>query len=91
MALTAKEKELLNKFSLSQPALNDETKPYPASAIKLGDLLEEAMATEVAGAENAAYTPATSGNWDGDPATLKEAIDRLAAAVYTLDTDTPIA
>jgi hypothetical protein len=33
---------------------------------------------------NAAFVPGTSGDWDGDPATVQTAIDRLAAAVEGL-------
>jgi hypothetical protein len=33
---------------------------------------------------SAGYTPNASGDWDGDPATVQEALDRLAAAVAGL-------
>lgn len=109
MALDAKTKKLLNDFSLSQVALNDREKPFPSSALKLGDLLEEAMNAQIEAdltqleidvqtaqataedAENQAYT-AVDLHWaDADPATLKEAIDRLAAAVYALQSNNEIA
>lgn len=35
------------------------------------------------------YTPAASGDWDGDPTTVADALDRIAAAVAGLLT-TPI-
>lgn len=38
---------------------------------------------------NSAFVPGESADWDGDPATVQEAIDRLASAVAGLLT-TPI-
>jgi len=38
-----------------------------------------------------AYSPANSAHWAGDPVTIKEAVDRLADALYTHQGNTPIA
>lgn len=37
------------------------------------------------------YLPAVPGYWSGDPETVQDAIDRIAAAVYALQSNTPIA
>lgn len=42
MSLTKKQKADLNKFTETQPALNDSRLPFPKSAMKLGDLIDEA-------------------------------------------------
>lgn len=45
----------------------------------------------IAGTSTIPYTPADGAHWaDPDPTTLVEAIDRLAAQVYTVHTSTPI-
>lgn len=40
--ISDKIKKLLNKFTETQPALQDISRPFPQSAVKLGDLLDEA-------------------------------------------------
>lgn len=39
---------------------------------------------------DAGYTPATSGHWNGAPAFVTDALDRIAAAVYVLRGNVPI-
>lgn len=46
MAISKKQKELLNLLALSQPALNDSEKPFPESSLKLGDLIDS-MQSEI--------------------------------------------
>lgn len=46
MAITSKQKDSLNLLAKSQPALNDAEKPFPESALKLGDLISE-MQSEI--------------------------------------------
>ncbi|CAB5220625.1 hypothetical protein UFOVP244_14 [uncultured Caudovirales phage] len=83
MSMTASIKALLNNFSKSQPALNEPGKPSAVSGVKLGDLIEQAETSAVAKA--AAYTPANPANWGASaPATVGEALDKLAAAVKAL-------
>lgn len=77
MALDAKVQKLLNDFSKSQPALNLKGVPAAKSGVKLGDLIAASM-----DAANSSYTAATPANWTGlDPATVKDALDRVAAAL----------
>ena len=73
--MDARTKELLNKFSESQPALVDlnqrgsEGKNAKDAQIQLGDLIEEYVAGEAA-------------DWAGEaPKTVGEAIDRIASAL----------
>lgn len=40
---------------------------------------------------DAAYEPADPSDWDGSPSTLKEAVDRLAKAISSGTTGSPIA
>lgn len=42
------------------------------------DLLKNELTTTTA-----AYTPGNSAHWSGDPTTIAEAIDRIAAAVFS--------
>jgi hypothetical protein len=40
---------------------------------------------------NLAYTPGDGSNWaDPDPDNIQDALDRMAALLYTLNSDTPI-
>jgi hypothetical protein len=80
MTLDPKIKELLNKFADTQPALRLPEQPLEKSNIFLGDLLEQAV-----NAQNQEFTAGTVGDWDTSaPATIKEALDRLASAVQGL-------
>jgi hypothetical protein len=36
------------------------------------------------------YTPGASSDWDGDPATIVEALDRIAALLKILNSGTPV-
>jgi hypothetical protein len=72
MKLSATLKKLLNSFADSQIALRIPGEPLGSSNPKLGDALD-------ALADYEATTPA---DWAGAaPTTVKEAIDRLAAAM----------
>lgn len=74
--LTKSQKDLLNKFAESQPALQVAGSPAASSSLKLGDLIESMDD----------YTAATPASWAGAaPTTLAGAIDRIAAALTALD------
>lgn len=86
MALTQAQKDLLNKFADSQPALQEPGKPASEAGIKLGDLLD-AGSNPVA-ANVPAFAPATSADLTGadtvDQATLESEIGDLKAKVNAL-------
>lgn len=42
MAISQKDKQLLNDLAKSQPALNREGEPFPASAVAVGDMMASA-------------------------------------------------
>lgn len=92
MALDPKVKDLLNKFAESMPALRLPGEPLEKSNPKIGDLLEIAIdggtavdqtARDLAlDAESQAYTAADALDWSSNaPATIKAALDRIAAAL----------
>ena len=83
MSMSASIKALLNKFAASQPALQQPGQPAGEGGVKLGDLIEQAEAS--AASKAAEYTPATAADWGAPaPTTVKEALDKLAAAVKAL-------
>lgn len=51
-------------------------------------ILELTGSTAMSG--NVLYTPATSSHWNPQPTTIKEAIDRIASAIYALNGNNPI-
>ena len=51
-------------------------------------ILELTGSTAMSG--NVLYTPATSSHWNPQPTTIKEAIDRMASAIYALNGNNPI-
>lgn len=57
------------------------------SAINIGQGGGTPTTTTVYGIFNAPYAPTNSGDWDGDPTTIKAALDRLAAAYKALTGD----
>ena len=59
MSLSAKVKELLNKFADTQVALNDRDLPRGQSQVQLGDLLDEAHGS--LRSVSVTYTPASDG------------------------------
>jgi hypothetical protein len=76
MALSATVVKMLNDFADSQPALRISGLPLGQSNPKLGDALA------AADLESKAYVAADAADWSNDaPATVKEALDRLAAAL----------
>ncbi len=86
-------KTLLNKFSASQPALQQAGTPAATAGLSLGDLIvaEAAAAQDAATTAAEAYDAGTPADWaTAAPTTVKDAIDRIAALVKTLNTDTAI-
>lgn len=89
--MLASVKALLNKFSLSQPALNDRSKPFPSSAIQLGDVIDAAQSEAQGSADDAeaaqvaaeAARDAAEGFRD-EAETFKDEAE--AAATYTAGT-----
>ena len=67
--MDAKVKSLLNSFADTQPALRLHDQPLQSSNPQLGDQIEK-------------YSAASSAHWSGNPPkTIKEALDRIAAAL----------
>jgi len=56
MALSSQVKQILNKFALSQPALQTPGLPYPSSSMALGDVLENLSSACVVKAQYAVTT-----------------------------------
>ena len=62
------------------------------SAVVIDGLVADVLALQALPAPaDAEFVPTTSTDWSGDPATIQEAIDRLATAVVALQLGTPIA
>ena len=60
-------------------------------AASLGSLpVSTLSAAAIALKLNSAFVPGQSSDWDGDPATVQEAIDRMAALLFVLNTNTAI-
>jgi hypothetical protein len=85
---------LLNNYANSQPAWQLPSLPAGKANPLIGTVLDAAITAASAGTPSATtttYAAGTPSQWaSAAPANVKAAIDRLAAAVYILDANTPI-
>jgi len=87
MALSPELTKLLNDFADSQPALRLPTQPAGKSNPKIGDAINEAIATATGeDASGLTYTPGTPSDWSPAPAQGAEALDQLAARTEAVET-----